>query len=199
MALGGTAQEIKNTRIQDAFEKGGAKNENAPIATFVLQLMKSSAINGLEQFSPSELQTIAQLSSIDPLVKKCLLVEAGKKSALEGEEEHKSLAKEAKQRKFIKEQSLALSVGAALALKKVKQDLLLALKDFSTQEKKQIGDTIGSFTKQSMGQGVKLLLERGFILLLRMRGRNTAARSRFACSVSAAPRSWPYRTSTKAA
>ncbi len=171
MSLEGTIQEIKNTRIQDAFQLAGTKEENGTLTSFVLQLLKNAPpLQGLEQFSPPELQTIAQLSSIDPLVKKCMLVEAGKESALHEEDGQKELSKEVRQRQFIKEQVLALSVGAALAIKKVKQDLLLALKDFSTQEKEQIGETMGSFTKESMGRGVELLLVRGFMLLLRMRG-----------------------------
>ncbi len=171
MSLEGTIQEIKNTRIQDSFQKASPKSENSPLAAYVLKLLKNdSPLQGLDQFSSPELHTIAQLASIDPLVKKCMLVEAGKESALNGDEQDKSLEKEARQRQFIKEQVRALSVGAALAIKKVKQDLLLALKDFSTQEKEQIGETMGSFTKKSMGRGVELLLERGFLLLLRMRG-----------------------------
>ncbi len=171
MSLEGTIQEIRNTRIQDSFEQAGSQKENSMLALFVLKLLKSSSdLQGLEQYSPAEMQTIAQLASIDPLVKKCMLVEAGKEKATSDGADSKSPEKEARQRKFIREQVLALSVGAALAIKKVKQDLLMALKDFSSQEVQQVGEIMGSFTKQSMTQGVELLLERGFLLLLRTRG-----------------------------
>lgn len=171
LSLEGTTQEIKNTRIQDAFEPAGAPDDKSTLAQFVLQLLKSDdSLEGLDQFSAPELQTIARLASIDPLVKKCMLVETGKEHAATAEKDEKSIALENRQKKFIKNQVLALSIGAALAIKKVKQDLLMALKDFSSQEKQQVGEIMGSFTKQSMAQGIELLLERGFLLLLRVRG-----------------------------
>ena len=170
--------EVAKTRIQQAYETLPESPEGreriACLQRFLRGALQPEIVKNLE---PRELDHAAQIVCMDPLAAElCAALTPGATPPPAEPPSPEEAARQFDELNFLKEQALAMAVGATMAAAILKQDFLRALKEFPAPELRQVAETMGTMERSRMIPTVGLLLEFGFCHHLRQQAGEDSAK-----------------------
>lgn len=163
--LKGTTKAISKTRVQTAFEAANdPEADRGDVEAALALCLRTDLGDGDKRLDRDELQFAAQVASLDPLAAeyRAALVD----ETVDGEMQREALA----------EATLALCLGAMVALRVVRQDFSRALRDFSAREIALLVQAAGFFDAKHLGHVLEYVMELDLAHLLREKSDGDAAR-----------------------
>ncbi len=163
--LPGTDKEIQKTRIQRYFEERRDSPEGQQIRGFVGSILSSpdNPVTAVKA-TPADVAHAASIAAIDAAARAFLEAFAKDAALPDGAEEAQ---RELARRAFVREQLLALCVGASMAAAVARRDFPLALKELDAREAGLVGKMTGNFESDRLEKVLLVILEFYFLRILR--------------------------------
>jgi len=163
--------EIKKTRIQAKFEECVQDEQGQHIHNLVAERLRNDKYQMLSaDFSPQEIAYAAQVVCMDPISRTFYELSGPAPAAAQPAAEGDPPVDPEVKRLFVWQQVVAMALGAALGAAIVRNDLIKALKELSSNEAKAVDETVANFELPRLEAAFFQLLEFYFAALLREKG-----------------------------